>query len=175
MALERDTVLRLLLRERAKILAYLHALLPDRTAAEDLFQEVSILALDRCGEIEHERHFLGWLRTAARWKALRAHEKQRAAPVSLDAEVLDLLGAEWSRLDEQPATALVDRLTECLQRLTPEARRLVELKYVEGKEGMTIAAQTGKKLRSVYTALSRVHRALATCLERSEAAELGDG
>ncbi len=164
MPLERETVLRLLLIERTKILAYLYAILHDHQGAEDVLQDVSVLALDRCTDIEDERHFLGWVRKAARFKALHALRQRRLQPVGLDDEVLDLLDADWQTLDDTSPRDLVDRLRVCLDRLTPNARRLVELKYVEGLAGATIADRLGRHVRSVYTALSRVHRALSDCM-----------
>src|SRR4051812_24664222 len=108
MAISRDTVVRLLLRERTKVLAFIYSILGDHQAAEDVFQDVSVLAIDRCGEIEGESHLLGWLRNAARFKALKARRQRRAQPVLLDDDVLDLIDGEWQRLDEQPARELQD-------------------------------------------------------------------
>jgi RNA polymerase sigma-70 factor (ECF subfamily) len=59
---------------------------------------------------------------------------------------------------------MVDALRGCLDRLTPNARRLVTMKYVDGLRGDTIAQQLGRQVRSIYTALSRIHRALSECL-----------
>ncbi len=165
MAISRDTVVRLLLRERSKILAFIYSIVRDHQTAEDVFQDVSVLAIDRCQEIDGESHFLGWVRNAARFKALKARQQRRAQPVQLDDDVLDLIDEGWRRLDDQSARELQDRLRRCLDRLTPNARRLVELKYVDGLQGATIAERLGRQVRSVYTALSRVHRALTHCLE----------
>jgi RNA polymerase sigma-70 factor (ECF subfamily) len=166
MGLERDAVVRLLLRERAKILAYIYSILRDAQAAEDVFQDVSVLAIDRCAEIEGERHFLGWVRNAARFKALKAHRDRRGRNLELDDEVLDLLEGAWQRFDDNPARDMVEALRGCLDRLTPRARRLVEMKYVDGLDGAVMAERLGQKVRSIYTALSRVHRALSECLGR---------
>jgi RNA polymerase sigma-70 factor (ECF subfamily) len=176
MALDRDTVVRLLLRERAKVLAYTYAIVRDHQAAEDVFQDVSVLAIDRAPEIEGERHFLGWVRNAARFKALKARRQRRGQPVALEDEVLDLLDGTWQRYDEVPAREMIDALRGCLDRLTPNARQLVELKYVDGLGGALIASRLGRQVRSIYTALSRIHRALSECLAGRALAEgLFDG
>jgi RNA polymerase sigma-70 factor (ECF subfamily) len=166
MALHRDRVVHLLLGQRAKILAHIWSIVRDRHAAEDLFQELSILAIDRCAEIESDRHFMGWVRTAARWKALRWRERQRRQAAALDDEVLELLDGHWQAFDDTPARDLAEALRACLDRLTPNARRLVDLKYVDELAGATIAQRLGQGVRSVYTALSRVHRALSECLQQ---------
>jgi len=170
MALDRDTVVRLLMRERTKILAYVYAILRDHHAGEDVLQEVSVLAIDRCAEIEGEKHSLGWVRLAARFKALKALRQRRTQPVGLDDEVLDLLEGHWQRFDDTAASEMVDTLRRCLDRLTPNARRLVTMKYVDGLDGARIAERLDRQVRSVYTALSRIHRALSECLASEDSA-----
>jgi len=175
LALTADTVVRLLIAERAKILAYIGALVRDRAMAEDVFQEVSMLAVQRCGEIGDETHLAGWLRRTARFKALRAEEQRRRRAARLADDVMDLLEPEWQAFDPLPARDLVAALEGCLQRLTPNARALVELKYVEGLEGARIAERLDQQLRSIYTALSRIHRALGDCIRRRFFAEAQTG
>lgn len=172
MAIDRNTVIRLLLRERTKILAYTHAIVGEQAAAEDIFQELSIMAVDRCGEIEHERHFLGWTRTVARFKALKWRERRRSHAVLLSVEAIDRLNGAWAELDQAPAQDAVSALEKCMERLTPRARNLLHLKYGEGMDGPGLARTVSRGVRSVYTALSRIHRALGDCVRERLATEM---
>ncbi len=54
MALEQATVVRILMAERSKLLAYIWSIVRDEHAVEDVFQEVSILAVEKCGQITDE-------------------------------------------------------------------------------------------------------------------------
>src|SRR5262245_22089928 len=117
MAIESDLLLRVLLRERAKLLAYIASILRQRELVEDVFQEISLLALNKREEIEGEAHLLPWLRKAARFKALRVLETRPSA-VALDADVLEVLEEAWARTDAVPAADMLDALRGCLEKLT---------------------------------------------------------
>src|SRR5262245_48277976 len=138
MAIESDLLLRVLLRERAKLLAYIASILRQRELVEDVFQEISLLALNKREEIDGEEHLMPWLRKAARFKALRVLETQPKA-VSLEPDVIEALEAAWARTDAISVQDLRDALRVCLEKLTPKARRLVALRYDAELSGAEVA------------------------------------
>ncbi len=66
---ESDLVQRLL-EERVRLLAYIWAIVRDSHVAEDVFQEVSLLAVRKRSEIVDQTAFPVWLRKSARFCAL---------------------------------------------------------------------------------------------------------
>ena len=164
----RRAALRLLLANRGMLLGYINAITGDPTLSEDVFQEVSIVVLDKHAQLTSSAGFKPWARTIARFQSLKAVARRRAGPITLSGDVLDLLDTSWSALDEDPA-ALADQerlaaLRSCLTRISPRARRLVEMRYVENLPGARIAELLGKPLNTVYVAISRIHRALGECV-----------
>ncbi len=71
-------------------------------------------------------NFLAWACTIARYEALHVARTNKRVVVPLDADVLELLHSESSAVDDLETQ--IDRLKECLQRLTPRARELVMLR-----------------------------------------------
>jgi DNA-directed RNA polymerase specialized sigma24 family protein len=65
-----DSVVRVLIRDRAKLLGYIWAILRDSHLADDVFQDVTVLALEHAAEFNDDGHLLLWCRKAARFKAL---------------------------------------------------------------------------------------------------------
>lgn len=160
--------LRLLLINRGMLLGYITAITGDPTLSEDVFQEVSIVVLDKHAQLTSSEGFKPWARTIARFQALKAVARRRAGPIMLSGDIVDLLDKSWSALDEDPA-ALADHermaaLRSCLTRITPRARRLVEMRYFENLPGARIAELLGKPLNTIYVAISRIHRALGECV-----------
>ena len=49
--MQQDRVIRTLVSERAKLLAYAWSILRDEHAAEDVYQEAMLLAVQKCDEI----------------------------------------------------------------------------------------------------------------------------
>jgi RNA polymerase sigma-70 factor (ECF subfamily) len=171
MSLGHDIIAASLMRRRAELLAYIWAITADEHIAEDVLQEVCRLAILKSDEIHDADHLLPWARTTARFVALNALRKTRRDTLTLDESLLDLLESHWSR---PPATAdadQVDALRRCLGRLSPSARRLVQLRYTDNISGSELAEIVGQKTRSVYTALSRIHRTLGDCIRRMLSAE----
>lgn len=173
MPVPQDQVVQLLLRHRGKLLGAIRAMVADEHLAEDIFQEVSVAAVSKCDEIYDVEHFSPWVRSAARLQALMALRNRNRLPRVLSDEVLDLLEPHWAKFDEQPDGDLSEALNECLERLSPYARKLIETRYVQGKRGNNLAVALKRSINTVYVALSRVHETLRECIKRRLTAEGG--
>lgn len=55
----------------------------------------------------------------------------------------------------------------CLNRLTPEARKLFERHYRQNETHEEIAVKSGKTIHAVYQTFFRIREALRQCIERS--------
>lgn len=164
MPIDHDNVVRVLMRDRAKLYAYIWAIVHDEHLTEDVLQEVCALVVSKQDEIESEAHLLGWTRRSARYVALRMLEKHQRFHVGLSEKVLDLMESDWRRIDQMETSDAIDALRRCLAKLTPYASRLIHLRYVEGIKGTRLAEAVDRKLETVYSALSRTHRALSDCI-----------
>ena len=163
MPLSHDEIVAQLMRHRATLYAYIWSIVADEHIAEDVLQDVSRLAIAKSDQINDADHVLPWARTTAKFTALNVMRKQRKGHVTLDEKTLNLLDPHWDKSDNDSSDVSA-ALQHCLTRLTPRARRLVQLRYNENLSGRALAEATGRQLRSVYTALSRVHRSLGDCI-----------
>lgn len=156
-----------LLAERTKLIAYIWSIVHDSHLAEDVFQEVSLVSLRKREEIDGPAQIFPWLRTVARHKALKALAARSKRPMVLDEDLLGELEGVWQRHDASSANDTADALETCVKKLSPKARRIVELRYGVGLSGGEVATAVGLQVRSVYQALSRIHVALADCVKRA--------
>jgi RNA polymerase sigma-70 factor (ECF subfamily) len=168
--MDSNGIVRLLFRDRARLLGYVWAIVRDNHLADDVFQDVTVLAMERAAEINDEHHLSLWARRAARLKALEALRK-RARTVPLDDDVMDLLAAEWDGDDACAIGEDVEHLRACIARLSPHAQTILGLRYVEEVNGARVAEVMQVKVQSVYVALARIHRALGDCIRRRRAKE----
>jgi RNA polymerase sigma-70 factor (ECF subfamily) len=159
-----NCIVRALIRDRARLLGYIWAIVRDPHLADDVFQDVTVLAIERAAEINDHTHLTRWARKAARFKALEALRERLPRAVPLDEDVMDLLEAEWAGGDPLAAAEEVDRLRACIDRLSPHARTILGLRYTQGLSGARVAEALNLKVQSVYVALARIHRALGDCL-----------
>ena len=84
--------------------------------------------------------------------------------------VLELLEDHWSSGDAAPASAR-KALRECVEKLSPYARQLIQMRYVDDLSGQEVAERLNRSPNTVYVALSRTYRHLAGCVERRLARE----
>jgi RNA polymerase sigma-70 factor, ECF subfamily len=168
MTLEPDNIVQVLLRERLRVTALAASVVRDVHAADDIFQQVVLSALERRKQFHDAEHVLAWSLRTARHRAVDLARSRQLRP--LPDEVLDLLesragdpaGTEWS--DRSEALHL------CLSQLTPTARGLLQMKYGEGLTALVIAKRLQRSADAVYQSLSRLHRCLRECVEKRMAA-----
>ena len=116
---------------------------------------------------------LSWLRKTARYRALHAVESRKRRPLLLTETLLDTLDECWQKYDNTPANALADVLRNCVSKLTTHTRRIIALRYVQGLSGIQIAEMLGRKVRTIYMALSRAHGNLRRCVQQEIVDEEG--
>src|SRR5438874_1159446 len=94
MVLEADTIVQVLLRERLRVTALAAAVVRDVHAADDIFQQVVLAALEARAQFRDTEHVLAWSLRAARHRAIDLARGRHLR--SLPGEVLDLLESRWA-------------------------------------------------------------------------------
>jgi RNA polymerase sigma-70 factor, ECF subfamily len=166
MAIGQDQLVRILIAERAAILAYIRSIVRREDLAEDIFQEVSIRAVRKQEEILDPAHFLKWLRITARLEAMNVLRKTRTRTLSLNDDVLDALERCWDRHDHESDGSMAQALDECLKKLSPQHLRIIHERYGSGRKVGEVAGLLGRQVNSLYVTISRIHRGLADCIRR---------
>jgi RNA polymerase sigma-70 factor, ECF subfamily len=166
MPLNRDTAVRLLISGRSSLLGYIYSIVRDWGVTDDIFQEVSILVLKKCGAIRDAAHFGAWARSAARLEAISALRRMNRGPCLLGDAVLNLLDSAWDREQAKEPSAQLKSLRDCMKKLTDRARRILHLRYAKGIKGEALAELLKQPPNTVYVALSRIHQRLAKCVEQ---------
>ena len=162
--LSQEVILRSLLAARTGLLGYIWSMVRDPHVVEDIFQEVSVLAMEKRGEFASEKALPTWLRRTARFQVLAYFRDAKRKPPMLSTSTMDVMDQEWKIADEKPSGEAINVLHSCLAELAPAARRLLALRYNDGLAGTEVAEIVGRTVGSVYTALSRVHRRLRECM-----------
>ncbi|MEI6714776.1 MAG: sigma-70 family RNA polymerase sigma factor [Verrucomicrobiota bacterium] len=156
-----EQVERLFLKHQAVVRAFTCSLLSDFSLADDVLHETFLTVRRKAQSYRPGSNFVAWACTVARFKvleALRASGKRCA----LSEEAMDALGASEDAIPFDPR---LDVLDECLGKLAPHARRLVELRYVGGSMPEEIARLMEWTPGAVNVALTRARQLLRECVE----------
>lgn len=163
---DRNRVLKALLADRVRLFSYIWAIVRDEHLAEDVFQDVSMLAMDKATEIDDPTNLSVWIRRAARHKALQAVRERSRDALVFSSDAMDQLDTVWDAEDAAPPDETIGALRHCLGKLTPNAQKIVKLRYTDSLTGQDLADKLGKNLTATYVAVSRINKTLADCVKK---------
>ena len=166
-----DQITAALLRERLALTAYIATVTRDFHLAEDIYQDVCVKAVGKGGDFESPAHLLNWARVAGRHRAIDVLRTRDGKVIGLSEEVLAALEPVWPEGEAAQNSTGIEALRQCLDRLTPNNKEIVRLRYFEGRPGQQVADALGRKLETVYQALARIHKTLAECVRQRLATE----
>ncbi len=165
MTLVQEKIVRTMMASRLRICSAVWLVTRDHHAAEDVFQNIAVKALAADLEFEGEAQLVSWALISARHEALNWIRARKHRMLVLDDEVLGLMEAEWVRSTDGLGGARVEALRDCLERVPEDSRRLLHLRYFEGRSCADAARILKANLETVYQRLSRLHRALRKCID----------
>lgn len=157
-----DEFVRLLSQESSQIYGFILTLTANRDDAEDIFQETCVVLWRRFDDFEPATNFRAWAGRIAYLQILnfrRRHDRRRV----LCDEAIHALAADALTVMQEPDSRQ-DALAECLEKLRPQDRKLVEQRYFLHRSTKEIADRQSRSTYSVYRALSRVHEVLLRCV-----------
>lgn len=162
-----EEVERLFLKHQTLVRAFVCSLVSDFSLVDDILHETFLTVRRKAGQYRLGSNFTAWACSVARFKVLEA---LRASGKSclLSEEAFEALGACEEALLPDPR---LDRLDECVGHLAPQARRIVELRYMGARMPEEIARLLEWTPGAVNVALSRARQALKACVEQAGAAE----
>jgi RNA polymerase sigma-70 factor (ECF subfamily) len=165
--LERDRLIRDFQRDRLRLIAYIRALVGDPDRTEDLFQEVSVIVLEKAEEFHAGKDLQAWCRGIARHVVLREREKSRRLRTFDGDRIVELIDAAFAENSGgDPLEKQRSLLRGCLRMLAAPSRELLELRYDSGLSLRAVAQKLGRTEAAVQVALSRVRKWLLDCVER---------
>ncbi len=159
--MEEQALIKLLLVEQPGLLAYIRSIVRRADLADDVFQDVCVLAVQKRGDLVDDGLLVRWLRVTARLTAMNHLRKRREEHLVLDEAALDALEAGWDDADVATDT---EELQRCLRLLPPHQRDLVTKRFVDDYDYRRLAAEYQRPVNSLYVTFSRIYAALAKCL-----------
>jgi RNA polymerase sigma-70 factor (ECF subfamily) len=157
-------VLQLFVHHQPRIKGFILALLPDFAAAEDVLQETFLVVQRKASEFQPGTHFLAWVFRIARFQVMKAQQTHHRQVERFSDAVLESL-AECAPLEPWEDDRL-PLLNGCIEKLAPQARRILEMFYQDEHRPQEIARRIGWAAAAVSVALSRSRRTLRECINQ---------
>ena len=164
--------MRLWTTHQAAVANYVHALVRERSAAEDVLQETALQAFRKFAEYDAQRPFVAWALGIARFKIMGLRRDAARDRLVLDDEALESFTEEWAQ-QSQGRSERVEALDDCLGKLAGHAQDVVKLRYFEDRTAEQIAKTLGANSGSIRVTLQRIRTQLRECIERKLQTEGG--
>ena len=163
----REAFERLYTRTSAKLFGICLRLLPDRSEAEDVLQDVYVGIWHKAGQFDPARaSAIAWLAMVARNKAIDRLRSMPAANRQSSGDALEWV-ADPSASPLQDAEASNDRarLDRCMEQLDGQRRALIRTAFFDGATYEELAQRIGSPLGTVKSWIRRSLLQLRACLE----------
>ncbi len=147
-------------RHQTAVFNLAYRMLGNRQDAEDVAQETFLAAYRHLGSYDEHRTFKTWLLSIVHHRCVDFLRRRRRH-VPLD----ERLAAKQDIEAEAVAGERAERVQQLLQRLSPDDRAVITLRYWEGMSYREMAAVLGVTESSVRNRLYRARRFLAEHLE----------
>ena len=158
--------LRLFAAHEAAIRAFLRAILPSMSDADEAFQLTMITLWDKFDEYDSSRDFKPWAFGIAKYKALGlVRDRQRERLVFGDDLVTRL--ADEAIASESRYQTQQEALDGCLRKLPTPVRDLVLRAYAKETRIDQLAESLGKTPMALYKKLHRIRQQLLDCVNQA--------
>ena len=158
-----ETIVRAYQREVWKVVT---AMLFDARGAEDLVQRSFVSAYQHLHQFQPGRDFGAWLKEIARNQV-----RQELRRASREDRRLELYRSQVLQVSEAASASsaeegLEEALRQCAERLPPSSAKVLELRYVLGRNFGEIAALIGRTVEASRQHLARIRLSLRECIEK---------
>jgi RNA polymerase sigma-70 factor (ECF subfamily) len=157
--------LRLFVKNEEALRAFARVLLPTWESVDEVIQEASVVMWRKLAHLDSAESFLPWAKVIVRFEALRLRRDFARDRHVFSQEVLELLAAEATHVEEDVWERERDALAVCLEKLAPHHRELVLAPYAPGGQVSRMAEQAGRSVNSLYKLLGRLREKLVVCVE----------
>ena len=165
-----DEFVTLYLQHSRRVYGFIRSLVPNQSDAEDVFQDVGRTLWEKFDEFRQGSSFPTWAFAISHFKVLQYRRLGARLPASLNDSVFELI-AEDVLIASSHEDQISQFLAECMDKLPPSDRQLLDKRYRQGQTTKSVAEAVGRSVDSIYRALRRIHKTLLICIQRREAEE----
>jgi RNA polymerase sigma-70 factor (ECF subfamily) len=153
----------LILHVQQDVRLFIAVLSPSTELVEEILQSTFVRAYDGIRKYEPRGLFLQWIKGIAR-NILREELRARARHLAIAGNAVETMVAE-DCLQDVDAREPEPGLQDCIDRLAPHSRELLERRYGANLSLNKLAQQFKKPADSIAVTLCRIRESLRQCLE----------
>ena len=155
--------------DQTRLYGYIHSLVRDSDDADDIFQQTSLVLWRQFEQFDRNREFFAWACGVARFEVSNFLRSRSRKKLYFSDDLNLLLIDAHAQFSTDEVDARKSALSECVQKLRPRDRELLEACYADAARVQTVAEARGRIPQSVHNSLRRIRMALFECIQRTVA------
>ena len=148
-----------------RLFLYILSQVSNPVEAEEILQETNVVIWSKSSKFQPGTNFLAWVSQIANFEVMKHRTRKRREKLVFSDEFLESV-AQTSLERSEELELRRAALAECLGRLRPKDRDLIQQRYAPGERGKHLAEQIGRPANSVYQSLGRIRRTLLECIQQ---------
>ena len=146
---------------------YLHILgqLGNSDDAEDILQETNVVIWRKFDRFQPGTNFIAWSFQIANFEVMKFRDRRRSSKLVFSDALIEMIAQE-SEESQDDFDQRRGALRECLKKLRPKDRELIQSRYSPGNKGKDVAAVLDRPMNSVYQSIGRIRKTLFECITR---------
>lgn len=166
-ALELDEASKIIEELQDQLLIYITSILGNTRDCDDVLQETNIYLINELHQFQAGSNFRAWAYKIAYFKALACRrDNLRRKEVVFSEGFMNELSSKAEDFSIKQAERLA-ALSNCLEKLPPKDKLLIEKKYISRVSLTQHASEVGKSANSFHKQISRLRLILRKCVEKT--------
>ena len=157
----------LLTMHQSQLRAFIFPALGNHSDAMDVLQRTNLKLWEEADRYRQDAPFLPWALCIARFEILSYLRDRKRERVIFQTDVVVLMcmmGEDTTdELEHWPDRQ--QALNQCLKKLSPPTRQIIDLRYVENRSLKDIAQATSRSIDSIKSLMLRTRRSLRNCIQ----------
>ncbi len=158
----------LISKHQPAIHAFVRAMVPSSADAEDIVQETNIALWGSVERFEPGSNFYAYATRIAYNKVVdHSRRRKRHFPLIVDTELAEKLASSIRTVAGERPDRRLTALENCLGKLAPEERTLLEQRYQRNQTIRHIAHDSGRSESALQNLFSKIRNKLRICIEHT--------
>jgi len=156
----------LISKHQSAIYAFVRALVENAADAEDIVQETNIALWGSVERFEPGTNFYAYATRIAYNKVVdHSRRRKRHHPLIVDTELAEKMAASIRAVAGENPDRRLAAMENCLSKLEPKERELLEQRYQSNRTVRRIARESGRSESALQNLFSKIRNKLRICIE----------
>ncbi|MBN2065115.1 MAG: sigma-70 family RNA polymerase sigma factor [Sedimentisphaerales bacterium] len=158
--------MQLFLKSQRRIYGYVMAKIASPVDADDIVQETASLLWQKFDDYTPGTDFTAWAISVARFKILRYLRDKKNYRMKFSDKTMEII-EQLEAIEAGDEDIRIESLKKCLQKLNPDEKKILELRYEDGATLKALSGRVGININTLYNRISKIHVVLLNCVKKS--------